>query len=159
MTLKISKMEDRHTAEIAQIERECFSEPWQEEQLREELDNDCAVFFVAEADGKTMGYIGCHVVLDEGYITNVAVGKHYRGFGIGYALVSKITVYAKENQLSFVTLEARESNRSAISLYKKSGYKVVGKRRSFYTLPIEDAVLMTLDLKRNELKNNEDISD
>ena len=137
----IVKLEKRHIPSVAKLEEECFSTPWSEKQLSEELENPCAHFFVAECDGKVCGYIGIHTVLDEGYITNVAVGKDYRRCGIGRALVEKII--CELNELSFVTLEVRTSNEPAIALYKKLGFEEVGTRKNYYTNPCEDARLMT----------------
>lgn len=113
--------------------------------LREELGK--GIFLVAEQDGAVAGYVGCQTVLDEGYITNVAVSPDCRRQGIGRALIAELTERAKRAGLAFVTLEARESNAPAITLYEGAGFRRVGVRKNFYTAPAEDAVLMTLFLK------------
>lgn len=113
--------------------------------LREELGK--GIFLVAEQDGAAVGYVGCQTVLDEGYITNVAVSPACRRQGIGRALVGALASHARGQGLTFVTLEARASNAPAIALYEGAGFRRVGVRRNFYTAPIEDAVLMTLYLK------------
>ena len=113
--------------------------------LREELGK--GIFLVAEQDGAAAGYVGCQTVLDEGYITNVAVSPDCRRQGIGRALVAALKARAAQAGLAFVTLEARASNAPAIALYEGAGFRRVGVRRNFYTAPTEDAVLMTLYLK------------
>lgn len=113
--------------------------------LREELGK--GIFLVAERDGQAVGYVGCQTVLDEGYITNVAVSPDCRRQGIGRALIEELAQRARAQGLSFVTLEARASNASAIALYEGAGFDRVGMRKNFYTAPSEDAVLMTLFLK------------
>ena len=91
--------------------------------------------------------MGCQTVLDEGYITNVAVSPDCRRQGIGRALIAELAERAKRAGLAFVTLEVRASNTPAIALYEGAGFKPVGVRKNFYTAPSEDAVLMTLYLK------------
>lgn len=113
--------------------------------LREELGK--GIFLVAERDGQAVGYVGCQTVLDEGYITNVAVSPDCRRQGIGRALIEELAQRARAQGLSFVTLETRASNAPAIALYEGAGFDRVGMRKNFYTAPSEDAVLMTLFLK------------
>ena len=135
-----------HIGAIAEIERACFADPWTEDGLREELDNICARFLTAvDESGTVAGYIGCHTVLDEGYIANVAVAPAFRRRGIGRRLVQALL--ARSADLTFVTLEVRASNAPAIALYTACGFVPVGTRRRFYSHPTEDTLLMTAQLK------------
>lgn len=145
--MKIMAMQERHLPALAEIERQCFSTPWSEAALREELSRDNSLFLVAE-DGETLGYVGCQTVLDEGYITNVAVRPEARRRGVARALLDALRVRAEG--LSFITLEVRASNAAAIALYEGAGYVRVGTRKGFYREPREDAVLMTLFLLQEE---------
>ena len=142
--MNLVTMEERHLAALAEIEKACFHAPWSETMLREELGK--GIFLVAEQDGKTAGYVGCQAVLDEGYITNVAVSPDFRRQGIARALIAKLLAQAKAAGLSFVTLEVRESNAPAIALYAGAGFAPVGTRKNFYSNPTENAVLMTISL-------------
>lgn len=143
--MTVIPMEERHLAALAEIEKACFHAPWSAAMLREELGK--GIFLVAEQDGAAVGYVGCQTVLDEGYITNVAVSPDCRRQGVGRALVAALKARAAQAGLAFVTLEARASNAPAIALYEGAGFRRVGVRRNFYTAPTEDAVLMTLYLK------------
>lgn len=143
--MTVVPMAERHLAALAEIEKACFHAPWSEAMLREELDK--GIFLVAERDGQVVGYVGCQTVLDEGYITNVAVSPDCRRQGVGRALIAELVQRARAQGLSFVTLEARASNAPAIALYEGAGFVRVGGRKNFYTAPTEDAVLMTLFLK------------
>lgn len=143
--MTVVPMEERHLAALVEIEKACFHAPWSADMLREELGK--GIFLVAEQDGAAVGYVGCQTVLDEGYITNVAVSPACRRQGIGRALVGALASHARSQGLTFVTLEARASNAPAIALYESAGFRQVGVRRNFYTAPTEDAVLMTLYLK------------
>ena len=128
---------------MAEIERECFSQPWSERTLAAELKNPAAVFFVARSGGRVVGYAGMHRVLDEGYIANVAVTGAFRRRGAATALMRRLFRYARRERLGFLTLEVREGNLPARAFYEKLGFGEVGRRRNFYANPTEDAVLMT----------------
>ena len=141
--MNILSMEERHLAALAEIERACFHAPWSETMLREELGK--GIFLVAEQDGRTAGYVGCQTVLDEGYITNVAVSPDFRRQGIAKALITELIEQAKAKRLAFVTLEVRESNAAARALYAGAGFQPVGIRKNFYSNPTENAVLMTIN--------------
>ena len=143
--MTIVAMAERHLAALAEIEKACFHAPWSESMLREELGK--GIFLVAERDGQAVGYVGCQTVLDEGYITNVAVSPDARRQGIARTLIEKLTAEARAAGLAFVTLEVRVSNAPAIALYEGAGFVRVGVRKNFYAAPTEDAVLMTLFLK------------
>ena len=142
--MTITEMQEKHLPALAELEKQCFHAPWSEKMLREELGG--GIFLVAEQDGKVQGYVGCQTVLDEGYITNVAVSPDFRRQGIARALIAELTAKAEENKLAFVTLEVRESNAPAIALYTGAGFAPVGKRKNFYSNPTENAVLMTISL-------------
>ncbi len=142
---KLVPMDRGHIKEIAQIERECFSMPWSERALEEELYNPQASFIVAQrADGAVLGYAGLHVAADEGYIDNVAVREDYRRQGIADDLLDVFVRFGRVN-LAFLTLEVRPSNEAAIGLYFKHGFAQVGRRKNYYDNPREDAIIMTLE--------------
>lgn len=128
---------------LLELENACFSLPWTREQLQGELPDARHEFLVAEEDGELRGYIGMMTVLDEGYISNVAVAPQARRRGIGRALVREMLLRAAKRELAFVTLEVREHNESAIALYAGEGFLPVGIRRGYYEKPKEDAILMT----------------
>ena len=144
MTYTIVPMTYDHVPQVAEIERMCFSDPWSERMLREHLDNQCAAALVALGeDGTVLGYAGLLVVLDEGYITNVAVRPAFRRQGIAADLLTVFDRFARGNHLAFLTLEVRASNEPALALYEKLGYRRMGLRKNYYEHPKEDAVIMT----------------
>ena len=142
--VRIVPMNADHLDEIAEWERICFWTPWSRNMLAEELDNACSAFLVAEDDaGKVAGYAGLQVILDEGYITNVAVRPDCRRQGVASQLLEVFMNFAKGNRLAFLTLEVRASNYDAIALYGSRGFRSVGRRKNYYEHPKEDAVIMT----------------
>ena len=114
--VKIVPMAAEHLDRLEQLERMCFSRPWSKKMLAEELDNQCAAFLVA--------------VEPE---TEKAVGQ----------LLQVFDNFAKGNHLAFLTLEVRPSNAAAIALYEGFGFREVGRRRNYYDLPKEDALILT----------------
>lgn len=130
---------------VARIEKECFSKPWSKDAILQELSNENACFSVAKKINKVCGYIGMHIILDECYITNIAVSPNFQNNHIGFALLEKAVADAKEKGCSFISLEVRKSNEKAISLYNKFGFSICGERKNFYTEPLEDALIMTKD--------------
>lgn len=125
------------------IETECFSHPWSKQSLEEELNNETSLFLVAKEENEVIGYIGMSIVIDEGYIFNVAVREKYRNKGVATALINELVTYGKKNNFSFITLEVRESNLPAISLYSKFGFIKAGERKDYYSNPKENAILLT----------------
>lgn len=141
-SVEIVPIQYDHIKEIAKLEKICFSTPWSENAIKDAFETGTK-FFVATKDNKVLGYVGISAIIDEGYITNIAVFPDYRKQGVGSALLNHLFDFAKDNALSFISLEVRKSNFTAISLYEKYGFKTEGKRKNFYTNPTEDALIMT----------------
>lgn len=129
--------------QIAALEEQCFSLPHTLDQLRFELEDELHDLFVVKDGQDVLGYVGLSHILDEGYISNVAVGEKDRRRGIADALLAKLDTVAAEYGLFFISLEVRESNLAAIRLYEKNGYEKTGMIPNCYTLPKENALVMT----------------
>ena len=142
--IRIVPMTADHLDALEQLERTCFSRPWSRKMLAEELDNECAAFLVAE-DAATG-----EVAADEGYITNVAVFPQYRRRGAAGKLLDVFLRFARANHLAFLTLEVRPSNAAAIALYTRFGFREAGRRRNYYDLPKEDALILTRTFEEDD---------
>ena len=144
-TVKLVPMNADHLEDLEKLERICFSRPWSKKMLAEELENQCAAFLVAEdaLTRRVAGYAGLMVMADEGYITNVAVFPEQRRRGIAGQLIEVFCDFARGNHLAFLTLEVRPSNAAAISLYEGFGFQEAGRRKNYYDLPKEDALILT----------------
>ena len=141
--MEIVRMAACHIPQIAALERLCFSEPWSEKSLSEEIENPAAYFIAAVENGAVLGYAGMHTVLGESYVDNIAVLPAHRGRGIGRALTAALVGHARAGG-AFITLEVRASNVPAVSLYASLGFEKAGVRRGFYKAPREDALIFTL---------------
>ena len=148
MTVMVANAGSEHLEALEALEQSCFSLPWTREQLESQLPDDRHVFLVAlDERGQLLGYVGMMHILDEGYISNVAVAPEARRQGVGRLLIRTLLERAEALELSFVTLEVRESNAPAIALYSGFGFLPVGKRKKYYERPTEDAILMTKTIK------------
>jgi len=138
----IEIMNHSHVAQIAELEKICFSDPWSERSIASELDNKLA-FWLAATEGETVaGYIGSQTVMDETDMMNVAVHPDFRRQGIAEELVNTLVENLKKMGSRCLTLEVRASNAPAIALYEKLGFHEIGRRKNYYRNPREDALIL-----------------
>ena len=148
---RIVPLQPRHIAQVADIERRVFSDPWSEGLLRAELENPLARWFVLESGGRVCGYVSTLDICGEVHVTNVAVPPEYRRRGIARELLRCAVDFARSTGAFSMTLEVRRSNAPAIALYRGFGFEPVGLRPRYYENPREDALLMTLILREDPL--------
>ena len=94
--MQIVSMTAEHVSRLAELEKLCFSEPWSEKGLTEEIDNPAACFLVAMQQDEVLGYGGMHTVLGESYVDNIAVFPEFRGHGVGRTLMAALIEKARE---------------------------------------------------------------
>jgi ribosomal-protein-alanine N-acetyltransferase len=141
---RIRRMREADLPHVLAIEIVCFSTPWKHATfigLMRRTDTD---LYVAEDDDVIVGYAACWTVIDQSELGNVAVTPEARGMGVGGALVDTVVERVKERGAHELFLEVRESNHGAQSIYRERGFVVVGRRRSYYAQPTEDALVMRL---------------
>ena len=137
-----------HLPEMARLERLCFSDPWPERTLAENLTDGCRKLCLAALEGGELrGYILLQYVLDEAEISNVAVDPDEQCRGIGGQLVSAAANMCRKMGIRLIHLEVRESNEPARRLYTRQGFEIAGRRKRYYRFPKEDAILMTKRLE------------
>ena len=140
--MRLETMNPSHVAQIAQLEKICFADPWSEKSIASELDNKLAFWLIAAEGDTVAGYIGSQTVMDETDMMNVAVHPDYRRQGIAEALVNTLVENLKKMGSHCLTLEVRASNDPAISLYEKLGFREIGRRKNYYRNPREDALIL-----------------
>lgn len=146
MKVHVVPMDPSHLPQVLAIERACFSHPWTEGQLAEDLRSSMLSLTVAQGeDGAVLGYGEVRTVLDEGTLEKLAVAPAFRRRGVAEAILG---AYLRSGaaRLAFLTLEVRAGNAPAIALYEKLGFRVVGRRKNYYRELHEDALLMTVDV-------------
>ena len=138
----ITNMREQHVAQVAALEKLCFSDPWSERSIASELDNKLALWLVAADGERVVGYVGSQTVLPETDMMNVAVSPERRREGIAEALVDALVSELKNIGSTSLTLEVRASNMPAIGLYEKMGFLEAGRRKNYYRNPREDALIL-----------------
>ena len=144
--MRIVTMQLEHVAFVAEMERQCFSDPWSEKSVASELNNPLSLWLIAEVDGVVAGYVGSQTVLDSADMMNLAVSQSFRRQGIGERLVNCLVEALKEKGVKTLLLEVRVSNEPAKELYQKLGFEIVGKRPRYYEKPREDALILRKEL-------------
>lgn len=142
MAIQMELMSAQTTAAVAQIEAECFSNPWSHDAFIAELSNPGAVNLWLPNPTMILPDLSISVLFDRASVNNIAVKKVYRRQGVGKALLNAAIAYCRDNRLHLLMLEVRKSNLSAIALYEQFGFQAVGFRKRFYSDPEEDAILM-----------------
>jgi [ribosomal protein S18]-alanine N-acetyltransferase len=125
---------------VLNIEQASFADPWDRMSFLEALDSKDKFFFVSASE-KIDGYIILEIVLDEGFITDLAVDERSRNNGIATQLVEHALDAAKSRDVVRVFLEVRSSNEEAKKLYGKFGFREIGKRKKYYSNANEDALV------------------
>ena len=92
------------------------------------------------------GYIVARETAGELHINNFAVRTEFRRLGIGATLLNQVLDEARQRKANAAFLEVRSTNHVAQALYEKCGFRAIARRANYYSEPIEDAVVMSLDL-------------
>lgn len=138
----IVPMSEAHVAQVAALEKLCFSDPWSENSVASELNNPLSFWLVAVEDDAVAGYIGSQSVMGESDMMNVAMHPDYRRKGYAEALVLALCDVLKERGNTTLALEVRASNEPAKALYEKLGFAQAGRRPNYYRNPREDALIL-----------------
>ena len=141
-----------HAAGIHNIELASFSEPWSLDAIKYEITNKHSICFTAIKNEKVIGHASMRHVINEGYISNIAVLPPYRRQGTGALLLDALINEGVRREMIGITLEVRVSNSAAISLYEKHGFVTEGYRKNYYSSPSEDAAIMWKYLSENEVQ-------
>jgi ribosomal-protein-alanine N-acetyltransferase len=145
---RISPLEgDADLDGVLAVESESFTNPWTREMYEWELRNQsvCHIYVVRTADCPVVGFCAFWLVVDEIHINNIAMRPHYRGRGLGTALVRHVLAEGTRMGAQRATLEVRASNEGARRLYERLGFYVAATRRNYYTHPVEDALILWWD--------------
>jgi len=154
--LIIERMLTDDVPAVMAVDRLCFPTPWSENAYRSEMGNVSAHYLVARLparagragaarEGRLVGFAGGWIVMDEAHITTIGVHPDYRRRGIGEQLFTALLEEARARGVRRATLEVRESNRGAQSLYAKYGFVPIARRRRYYSDTDEDAIVMWVE--------------
>jgi ribosomal-protein-alanine N-acetyltransferase len=132
---------------VLDVEQESFSNPWTRDMYEWELQNRsvCHIYVARTPAWRVAGFCAFWLVVDEIHINNVAVRPALRGRGLGTALLTHVFAEARRLGAARATLEVRASNLDAQRLYTRLGFIEAGRRRGYYSHPVEDAVILWRD--------------
>lgn len=143
----IREMDRSHVPQVLEIERACYPAPWSESAFNHEMTSGTSVALVA-MDGETVaGFLVGWIAADQVHVANIAVAAGHRRRGVGIGMMLRLLGEAVRRGCTSSSLEVRESNLAARSMYSRLGYHAVALRKSYYSNPAEDAVVMVKDLE------------
>ena len=130
---------------VIAIEQASFTNPTTREWYQNELERPdvCYVFVIRLPEAPVAGFCAFWKVVDQIHINNLAVHPAYRGRGLGRLLLARVLEEAAALNAPHATLEVRRSNAPACRLYESAGFSLAGIRTSYYTNPIEDALILS----------------
>jgi [ribosomal protein S18]-alanine N-acetyltransferase len=131
---------------LVPLERRCFSDPWSALGFGELLAGPFGFGLVAEQGRTTTGYLIGRAIAGEGEILNLAVAPESRRLGVGSRLLESALQLLVGRGARQVFLEVRATNTAAQALYLRRGFLELGRRRAYYRHPVEDAIVLRLDL-------------
>ena len=156
--IHIRAMTEEDIPSVYRIECLSFRSPWSKQSLTEEMNNKVAHYLVAVLDKKVIGYCGMWVLFDECHITNIAIDPDHRKKGYGKSLLYATMMAADFFGATAMTLEVRETNRIAQSLYQSMDFERNGFRRHYYSDTGEGAILLWNHNIQHTLKQNAYVS-
>ena len=138
----IRKMARGHIPQVLEIERASYPSPWSVKAFANEMMSASSVNIVAMEAMSVVGFLVAWIVVDQLHVANIAVAGDHRRRGVGGAMMKWLLAEAAQRGCATSTLEVRESNRAARSMYSQLGYCSVSIRKTYYSNPPEDAVVM-----------------
>lgn len=142
--IDVVKMKTEDIGEVFHIEELVHPyHHWSKESFYNELANNLAHYYCAKAEnGVILSYIGVWHILEEAHITTLAVHPDYRNLQLAQVLLIKAIDDCYKEMIKYITLEVRESNIPAISLYEKFLFDSIGMRKNYYQDNGENAIIM-----------------
>jgi [ribosomal protein S18]-alanine N-acetyltransferase len=130
---------------VLEIEQASFHNPTTREWYESELERPdvCYVFVIRTNEQRVAGFCAFWRIVDQIHINNLAIRPDCRGRGLGQLLLARVLDEAARLGAAQATLEVRRSNEAARRLYERAGFHVAGVRPSYYTHPIEDALILS----------------
>ena len=139
---------------ILTIDHAAFKRPWHRKSFLEELAFDNAYNYAVRAQlvdqrMEIIAYVFLRILLTEMHILRIAVAKEFQDRGVATWLLQQCFRLAKQKKVYSVFIEVRPTNKSAIALYRKSGFQLLGSRPRYYPETGEDALVMVKHLKEH----------
>ncbi len=132
--------------DVLGIEREAFSDPWDRDSFRSDIDSPHVLALAIHGQGHCAGYLCCIALDDYGYIANIAVASRHRSQGLGRKLMDDLRRRLRSQGIDQIVLDVRTANAQAIRFYEKYGFTVLTRRKGFYVNPPDDSFTMQMTI-------------
>ena len=136
------KMTADDAEQVAEIDFKSFSVPWKMTDYWRYAQEKNIEAVVGEIEKKIVAYAAAFVSFEQAEVFKIAVTPELRGFGFGKKIFFELIQAVKKRGANSITLEVRPSNIPAVKMYESFGLKSVGRRKNYYTNPVEDALVM-----------------
>jgi ribosomal-protein-alanine N-acetyltransferase len=148
--LSIDPMREADVPTVQEIERHIFTTPWPRNAYYRELSSRNSAYYIVLRrevgdDSEIVGYGGMWRMYDEAHVTTIGVRRDLHHSGLGRILFAGLVQAAYDMGAKWITLEVRTSNDGAMRMYEGFGFKVIGRRKGYYTDNGEDAIVMWSD--------------
>ena len=139
---------------VLEIERASFNNPTSREWYERELARPgvCFLYVLRTPEAPVAAFCAFWYVADQAHINNLAVRPELRGRGLGSQMLEAVMVEVQRLGAGSLALEVRRSNVAAQRLYLRAGFRQEGIRQSYYTQPVEDALILVKRLQNSQLK-------
>ena len=155
--VKVLRMTKEDVEDVFHIEELIHpNHHWSKDSFYNEIANNLAYYYcVKNENDKILAYIGIWQILEEAHVTTLGVHPDFRGLQLAQILLIQALKDCYKNMIKYVTLEVRESNVPAISLYEKFLFESIGMRKKYYQDNGENALIMfTQNIWYDTFKNN-----
>jgi len=152
---KADVMQASDLDEVLAIEKVSFVTPWTRSMYLDELANRSARLTVFRLNSQIVGYACWWEVLDEAHLMTFAVHPDRRGQGLGRAILQYIEEVCLKDGIRRIILEVGRKNTTARSLYRRTGFAVIGFRKRYYQDTEDDALVMEKALNRRNMSASE----
>jgi ribosomal-protein-alanine N-acetyltransferase len=142
-TLEIRRLSYSDLPQVIAVERRAFPTPWSLAMFVLELSKPSGVCLAALREGEIVGHLICSRYDTVWHVMNIAVDPRVRRQGIASALLTALLKRVDDGSGGLqLTLEVRPTNRAAITLYERFGFRSAGTRPRYYQDNGEDALIM-----------------
>jgi ribosomal-protein-alanine N-acetyltransferase len=157
LELQLKRLKSAQLSQVMELDKICFGGFWSLDGYRREMESPNStllIITIPSSEGEKVIGLGCFwCILEEAHITLLAVHPDFQHQGLGKLLLFSLLKDAVKRNLERATLEVKETNQIALSLYDKFGFKLAGKRKNYYPKTGEDALVFWLsDLSKPEFK-------
>ena len=142
-SLNLRNLSERDVPLLKQIEENAYDFGWSERNFFDALNEN----YIAKAlinNSVMVGYYFWQKVLDECHLLNFTIATERQRRGLGNWMLSQLLLSLRAKSIAAIYLEVRPSNKTAISLYSKFGFSIIGRRKNYYPgkESREDALVM-----------------